>query len=337
MRFSNSMFLWLLILVPALVFFLVVAWRKRKKLMESFGSLKLMEKLTGSVSVEKKRTKQVLLVVAFFFLVLAVSGPQIGTRMVEVKRRGVDVIIAVDCSASMQAEDIKPSRIVKAKRELSTLISKLNGDRIGIIAFAGTAFLQCPLTLDYNAAKMFLDIIDVDLIPYPGTALDSAIELAIKSFSRKERKYKALILLTDGENHSKNIMESVNEAKKEGIRIFTVGIGSPEGEPIPVRDGSGNITDYKKDKKGAVVMSKLDEKTLRGIALKTGGRYYRSTRNESEIENIYDAISGMDKKQLESKLASQYEDRYQYFIFIVLVLLVIEFIITESKKEVNNA
>ncbi len=334
MRFSNSIFLLFLLAVPVLIFFFITAWKKKKKLMETFGSLELMEKLTGSVSVEKQRLKVILLVAAFFFMVLAVSGPQIGTRMVEVKRRGVDIIIAVDCSKSMQAEDIKPTRLVKAKRELSTLISKLNGDRVGIIAFAGIAFRQCPLTLDYNAAKMFLDIIDTDLIPYPGTEMDKAINLAIESFSRKERKYKALILLTDGENHSKGMMASVNEAKKEGIKIFTVGIGTPDGEPIPIHDENGNTTGYKKDKKGAVVMSRLDEKSLREIALKTGGRYFRSTPGGSEIENIYEEISGMDKKQLQSKLASQYEDRYQYFVLLVLILLIMEFLVTEYRKEV---
>jgi len=336
MRFENPVFLYLLILVPVLIFFFIYSWKKKQRRLETFGKLDLIRKLSGSVNVEKQKIKTALLVLAFFLLVLAVSGPQLGSKMVEVKRRGVDVIIAVDCSLSMQAQDFKPTRLIKAKRELTSLISRLNGDRVGIIAFAGTAFLQCPLTLDYGAARMFLDIIDVNLIPYPGTNISSAIELAIKSFSQKERKYKALVLLTDGEDHKGNLMPAVDEALKEGIRIYTVGIGSPEGEPIPVYDENGNITGYKNDKKGAVVLSKLDEKTLMEIALKTGGKYYKATPGEFEIEGIYDDISKMDKKALQSRIASQYEDRYQIFIFLVLALLTAEYFMTETRKEIER-
>ena len=335
MRFANQVYLYFLILLPVLAVFLMAAWRMKKKQIAEFGDPELMEKLTGSVSREKQKLKMVLVTIAFFFLVLALSGPQIGTKMVDIKRKGVDVIIAVDCSTSMLAQDMKPDRLTKAKMELSSIIDRMNGDRVGIIAFSGIAFLQCPLTLDYSAAKMFLNIIDCNLIPVPGTSLDSAVKLAIESFSRTERKYKALIVLTDGENHDKNLMPVVDEAKKEGLRIYTIGVGSVEGEPIPVTDESGNLAGYKKDRQGAVIMSKLDESTLREISLRTGGKYYRATPKEFEIENIYDDILKMDKKDLQSRLASQYEDRFQYFVFIVLLLAAAEFFITETKASLS--
>jgi len=333
MRFNYSGYLVLLIFVPGLVLFYIYIFKQKKRLLSKFGDFVLVQKLINPDGLRRQKIKTLLLVASLFFIVIGLSGPQIGTRMIEIKRRGIDIIIAIDCSASMLAEDIKPNRMERAKYELSSFIDRLHGDRIGIIAFAGTAFLQCPLTLDYGAAKMFLNIIDTNLIPQPGTSIGSAIKLAMKSFEHKERKYKALIILTDGEDHDKNTPDIVDEAVKEGIRIYTIGFGNPEGELIPIRDNQGNLIGYKKDKKGEPVLSKLDEMLLQKIALVTGGKYYRSTSGEIELERIYDDISGMEKKLLQSKYQSLYEDRFQYFIFIAIILLIIEFILTEIKAE----
>jgi Ca-activated chloride channel homolog len=330
MRFSNPIFLFLLILVPLMAGFYVYAFRQKRKLTDIFGNSELLGRITTPGVLKRQRLKAVLAVLALFFILLALAGPQLGTRMTEVKRRGVDVIIAIDCSRSMLAEDMKPDRMEKAKRELVSVIDKLNGDRVGIIAFAGQAFLQCPLTLDYSAAKMFLGIIDTNLIPQPGTAIGSAIRLAVKCFSQRERKYKVLILLTDGEDHDSDPEGAADEAKKEGIRIFTIGFGSPEGEIIPVKDENGNLSGYIKDKNNETVMSKLDETLLQKIALVTGGKYYLSTGGELEIDRIYDEISSMEKKELQSRLLNLYEDRFQYFLLLAIILLAAEFILTES-------
>lgn len=332
MHFAYSYSLFLLFLIPILIFFYIFIFKQKKKALACFGNPELVKNLIASTSKTKQIIKTILILVSFFLLILALAGPQIGTKLVQVKRKGLDIIIAIDTSLSMTAEDIKPNRLTKAKMELETLIDQLQGDRVGIIAFAGTAFVQCPLTLDYRAAKMFLNLINTDLIPTPGTSIGDAIRLAIKTFSQKERKYKVLILLTDGEDHRSAPFKASDEAKKEGIKIYTIGIGSPKGELIPLYDEKGEIISYKKDKKGAAIMSKLDEMLLRKIALNTGGKYYRATAGELEVEHLYKEISRLEKKELQSKFFSQYEDRFQYFLAVCLILLFIELLLPIRKK-----
>jgi len=300
--------------------------------------LALIEKLSLSYSPKKQRRKVDLMLLGVFFLLFSLARPQLGTKLTLMKREGVDIIIAMDVSLSMLAEDIKPNRLEKAKQEINGLISRMKGDRVGLVAFAGVPFVQCPLTLDYSAAKMFLDIIDVNLIPQPGTALGDAVRASIKAFNQKERKYKVLILLTDGEDHDSDPLGAAEEASKEGIRIYTIGIGSVQGEPIPIKDNRGQVTGFKKDKEGSVIVSRLDEVTLQKIALTTGGKYYHATSGEMELDKIYDEISKMEKKELEGKLLTQYEDRYQYFLLLSVVFLTIEFLLSErrSRRAVNR-
>ncbi|MEW5768545.1 MAG: VWA domain-containing protein [bacterium] len=321
--------LYLLWLIPGVIILYVSAGWRKKKLLARFAGPRLLEVLASSVSSKKQRLKAYLIVLGLSFLILALANPRFGSRMVKVKRQGVDVLIAIDTSLSMEAEDVQPNRLAKAKLELSSLIDELKGDRVGIIAFAGDAFLQCPLTLDYSAAKLFLSMADTSLIPSPGTAIGEAIRVAIKSFSERERKYKVLIILTDGEDHQSNPLEAAEEAKREGIRIYTIGIGRPQGEPIPLYDENRNLTGYKLNKQGEVVMSKLDENSLQQMAFKTSGQYYRASLGEIEVKRIVREISGMEKKELASGLYSQYEDRFQYPLFIGLILLVVEFLISE--------
>ncbi|MFH1380256.1 MAG: VWA domain-containing protein [bacterium] len=327
MRFANSWVLWFFWILPLLIFFYWVFFRWQKKALARFGVINTITRLIPSEVRERQKLKAWLMIMALACIWFAAAGPQLGARLVEVHRRGIDVLIAVDCSQSMLAEDIKPNRLARAKLALSSLIESLEGDRVGIIAFAGAAFLQCPLTLDYSAAKMFLDFLSVDLIPRPGTAMGEAIALAIKSFSRKERKYKVLVLITDGEDHKSNPLELAREASREGIKILTVGIGSTEGEPIPVRDGNNAVSGYKKDRSGNIIMSKLDETTLQKIALETGGTYFRATSGGIEIEGIIEEIARMEKKELQSRLYNQYENRYQFFLFLAVICLLIEFIL----------
>ena len=323
----------LLILLPLLLVFYWLAFRMKRKAMQRFGNLSLMEKLALSFSPKKKRWKVALLLLAIFFLLFSLARPQLGTRLTLMKREGVDIVIAMDCSFSMLAEDFKPSRLEKAKQEVNGLIARMRGDRVGLVAFAGVAFIQCPLTLDYSAAQMFLDIMDENLIPQPGTAIGDAVRTSIKAFNQKERKYKVLILLTDGEDHDSDPLGTAEEAAAEGIRIYTIGIGSVQGEPIPVRNKRGEVTGYKKDEEGNVVVSSLDETTLQKIALTTGGKYYHATSGEMELDRIYDEISRMEKKELEGKLMTQYEDRYQIFLFLSILCLAVEFLLSERRNK----
>ncbi len=328
----------LLILLPLLLAFYWLVFRMKRRAMERFGNLTLMQKLALSFSPRKQKWKVALLLLGIFFLLFSLARPQLGTRLTLMKREGVDIVIAMDCSHSMMAEDFLPSRLEKAKQEVNGLISRMRGDRVGLVAFAGVAFIQCPLTLDYSAAGMFLDIMDVNLIPQPGTAIGDAIRTSIGAFNQKERKYKVLILLTDGEDHDSDPLGAAEETAAEGIKIYTIGIGSTQGEPIPLRNKRGEVTGYKKDKEDNVVVSKLDEMTLQKIALTTGGKYYHATSGEMELDKIYGDISKMERKELEGKLLTQYEDRYQYFLFVSILLLVVEFLLSErrSKKMVER-
>jgi len=331
-RFAFQQYLYLLVLIPVLIVFFVYAQRQKQKAMAVFGSLAMMDKLSYTVSKKRQVWKRILLILAVLSLFLAMARPQFGTKLRTVKREGQDIVIAIDVSKSMLAEDIQPNRLEKAKHEVSTLIDKLEGDRVGLIAFAGRAFVQSPLTLDYGAAKMFLESMSPDLIPVPGTALGEAIQKALASFVEKERKHKVLILITDGEGHEGDPMETAKLAAREGVVIYTVGIGSIQGVPIPETDSRGNQTGFKKNRSGEVIMTRLDELTLEKIALETGGKYYRASPGEAELDKIYDDIAKMEKKALASQQFAQYEDRFQILVGIALFLLILELLLPERRK-----
>lgn len=329
LRFGNPYLLHLLWLLPILILFYVYAFKIKRRALSRFGNPELLKKLTRNTSRKRQITKIGLILLALCFIILALSRPQIGTKVETVKREGIDILVAIDVSNSMLARDIQPSRLEKAKHEVESLINRLKGDRIGLVAFAGVPFVQCPLTLDYGAANIFLDIMEPDLIPTPGTAIGSAIQKGIETFDQKERKHKVMILITDGEDHKGDALEMAKQAEKEGIKIYCVGIGSPKGEPIPASEGNSG---FKKDRQGQVVISKLDEMTLEKIALQTGGKYFRATGGESELDRIYDDISKMEKKELGSLKYSQFEDRFQYLVIIALILLSIEFGLPERVR-----
>lgn len=331
-RFGNTYYLTLYWLIPALIVFYVLVFKAKKRALQKFGNLELVQKLSQSTKRARQYLKISLLLAAIVFIILALARPQLGTRLEEVKREGVDILVAIDVSNSMLAQDVSPSRLEKAKHEVATLINRLRGDRIGLIAFSGVAFVQCPLTLDYGAAKIFLDIMDPSLIPTPGTAIGQAISKALETFDQRERKYKVLILITDGENHEGDVFNVIEEAERQGVVIYTVGIGTPQGEPIPWDEGSASGRGFKKDRQGQVVITRLDEVTLEKIALQTGGKYFRATSGEEELDQIYESIAKMEKKELGSLQFSQFEDRFQYFIALAIILLMLEFFIPERVK-----
>lgn len=333
MRFKYSFLLYLLPVILAVIFaFYYYAFKRKRSLYEEFTDLGLIDKLAPNLNQKRAYLKAAILGFVFFIFIIILARPQFGKKVIELKRRGIDLIIAVDTSLSMLAEDMKPNRLERAKMEISNLMDILLGDQIGIIVFAGEAFTQCPLTLDYDAARMFLEIIDTNSVSQSGTNLSKAISQAMDSYPKGQKKHKAMILLTDGEGHKNNPIETAEKAAKEGIKIYTIGIGTSAGEPIPLRDNEGKIIGYKKDGSGQMVMSKLDESTLQDISSKTGGKYYRSSNTGIELEKIYREISSIEKKEFEVKLGVEYEDRYQYLLIIVLFLLVMEFVMLERKE-----
>ncbi len=324
LKFQYPMLLHGLWGVILLIAFFMIVMQHKENLLKRFGHLDMIKKMMPGFSRGRVIWKAALFILAYVLLIVAMADPQIGQTIEEVKREGVDIIVALDVSLSMMAEDISPNRLEKAKYEVSKLIDILEGDRIGLVAFAGMAHVQCPLTLDYSAAKLFLRLMDVNLIPQPGTAIGDAIRESMKAFNQKERKHKVLILITDGEDHESKPIEAAEEAAAEGIKIFTIGLGSPQGVPIPMYDRYGNPAGFKKDREGNVVTTKLDVTTLQTIAFNTGGEYYISTAGETELRRIYEKINEMEKKELTSKQFSQYEDRFQIFIILALLVLIIE-------------
>jgi Ca-activated chloride channel family protein len=316
-----------------MVIFYLYAFRKRDRLLALFCGKELVGELVTDIKKGRRRVKAFLSLLAMAFGIVALTQPQWGYHWEEIKRLGVDIIVAIDVSESMLAEDVKPSRLKRAKREVFDLIEMLVGDRIGLIVFAGTSFVQCPLTLDYGACKMFLDYIDTDLIPVPGTALADAIRTATASFSRRERKSKALILITDGENHEGEPIEAAKEAKQEGIKIFPIGVGRKEGVPIPLRGGSGG---FKKDRQGDMVITHLDETTLQKIALETGGSYVSSVTGDMDLDKIYkEGIKQrIEQKQLKSTRKRRWEQRFQWFILCALLFIGLEFFVSERKTAI---
>lgn len=324
MDFSSSYLLFGLILIPVLIILFFIFWRDKMRRLEAFGDMSLLKKLIPENIWERQKIKMILRTVVLLFLIFAIAGPRFGTKLMNIKRHGIDVIIAVDTSLSMLAEDIAPSRMKNAKVSLSRLISRLDGNRIGIIAFAGQSFLQCPLTLDNTAVRMFLDEVSVGMIPQGGTDISSVINLALNTFPAKERKYKALVILTDGENHDSDPLKIADEAKKQGIVIYTIGYGTSEGEVIPIRDANGSLIDYKKDRDGKTVVTKLDDSLLKKIADITNGRYYHSDGSDVVVDRVAEEINGLETKELSSKVTNRLEERFYYFVAVALILLIIE-------------
>jgi Ca-activated chloride channel family protein len=324
-RLAHPGLLWLFWLALIALGVAIYALKRRKIERELYAGNELLSKLAPDLSPGKILLKAILLVLALVFVIFSAVDPQIGTKVEEVKRQGVDIIVAVDVSASMMAEDIKPNRLLKAKHELSGFIDRLKGDRIGIIAFAGDAFTQCPLTTDYSAAKMFTDLLDTSLIPIQGTAIAEAINRSLKSFPLESKAQKVLVIITDGEDHEAEVDKAVASAKEAGVTIFTVGMGTPSGAPVP---GPGG---YLEDRTGSVVLTKLNEGLLTDMALETGGGYFRGTTGEDELDKIYKKIFGMEKSEISAKKYTAYEDRFQYFAFVALILLLAEILISERR------
>lgn len=318
MRFGEPLYFYLIALIPLLIGFMIWAEKKRKMLSAQFVDASLLSRLISPRTVGQRRTKTKLLIWGLVFLMIALTQPRWGFQWENLKQRGVDIVVALDVSNSMRATDIKPSRLERAKHKVTDLLRMLKGDRVGLVAFAGTSFLHCPLTLDYQAAEMFLGALDTDLIPLQGTAIGHAIETSINAFSTVEKKSKAILLITDGEDHRGTILKALQLAQKEGVKIFVIGIGRNEGVPVP--DPSGG---FKRNQSGEIVLSKINEPLLEKIAVESGGTYVRSVHGDMDLRTIYlDQIQqSMEKKELKSSRRKRWTERFQWLILAGLLCL----------------
>lgn len=331
LRFEHPLYLWLLFIIPILAFGFFFMNRWQIQMLYKFVGKALIPQLAPDASLAKKIVKQTVLLLALGCLILTVANPQVGTRLEEVKREGIDLFVAMDVSLSMKAEDIRPNRLEKAKRDVSELLQKLSGDRVGMIVFAGDAFVQFPLTTDYAAADLFLSAIDVDAVPIPGTMIGSAIDVALKSFTKDMPTQKAIVIVSDGENTEGDVLGAVEDAKKAGVRIYSVGMGTPEGGPIPMYDKNGNRLDYKRDGAGSIVLTKLDETMLQQIAASTGGTYHRATSGGNEIEDIFKELGSLEKVEFGTKQVTEFETRFQYPLTFAILFLMLEVMLSEHR------
>lgn len=320
MHFSDPSWLWLLWLLPLLGLLSGIAGARRRVAMNAFAEERFVKWLLPSRSTSRQVVRGLLLVGALGCLVAALAGPRWGFEWEEVERRGVDIVVALDLSRSMLAEDIAPNRLTAAKRELTDLVELLEGDRLGLVVFAGTAFTQVPLTLDYGTFGAFLDQLDPNWVPVGGTDLGAAVDQAVDTFVARDRSSRAVILITDGEDHGGQLRAAAERAKSEGVHVFVVGIGKPEGVPVP--DGVGGFI---KDK-GKVVLSKLDEPALKELALTTGGSYARSVQGMADLESIYrdDIKASLEARALSSSRQKRWEERFQWMLLPSLFLLLLE-------------
>jgi Ca-activated chloride channel family protein len=331
-RFAHPDYLYALYAIPALAVLFWYLLIREKKLLGAFAEKKLLAILIPLYSRPKTILKYIIILLAVSLLILSAADPQVGTRVQEVKQTGIDVYICLDVSLSMKAEDIKPSRLEKAKYQISNLIRKLGGDRIGLVIFAGEAYVQFPLTTDYSAASLFLNAVDVSSVPQPGTAIASAITLAMNSFDYRTPTQKVIVLITDGEDHEGDIDKAESEAVSKNIKIYSIGLGSPEGAPIPVFNPQGQQVDFKKDNQGTTVITKLDEGILKQIAAQGNGKFYRGTNYEDYLDKIYNDLSSLEKSEFGVKKVTDYEDRFYYFLAPAIILLLIEFFMNERKS-----
>ncbi len=331
-RLAHKEFLWLYALIPVfiLIFILMMYWKKSA--LKKFGEVSLIAGLFPDSSVSKPYIKFVILVLAYIFLVFGICGPQIGTKLEEVKRKGVDLVIALDVSNSMNAEDIKPTRLERSKQAIYRLIDRLQGDRIGLIVFAGKAYVQLPITTDYGAAKLFLQSINSSVVPTQGTAIGSAISLAVDAIGDSAKKNTAIVVITDGENHEDDAIEEAANAAENGIIVHTIGMGSPGGAPIPVYH-KGTRVGFMQDEGGSTVVTKLDAESLQKIADAGKGKFVRATNNDDGLEIIMKEINSMEKKEFGTKMFTDYDDQFQYFAGAALLLLLLEFLLSEKKSK----
>ena len=325
--------LWTLLAVPLVVgLFAWAAWQRREAL-RRFGDAGLVERLAAAVSPRRRRWKAAFVALGVLLVALALAGPRFGTTLREIEREGVDLVIALDVSLSMQAEDVAPSRLERAKNEIKGLLGELRGDRVGLVLFAGDAFIQCPLTVDYSAVRLFLDVAEPSLIPTPGTDFGAAVRAAVEAFdvqgTEAAERTRALLIVSDGENHIAEAEAVAEEARRAGVVVFAAGVGETEGAPIPITQGAGRTT-YKRDRDGRVVATRLEEAALRSLA--ENGAYYRVARTSSSLPDLVGDLGRLERTAFGTETFEEYEERYQWPLALALLLLGAERLVSHRRR-----
>ena len=329
-QLEEKIWFWGLAIIPIILLLFLALHFWRYKTQKKFAEASLLKRLSPNRSVFKSVLKALVLSLAFLCLIIALVNPKIGTKLETVKREGVDIVFAVDVSKSMLAEDIAPNRLEKSKQLVTQIINNLASDRVGIIAYAGKAFPQLPITTDYASAKMFLQSMNTDMLSSQGTAIDEAIKLARTYFDDEEQTNRVLIIISDGEDHSEVAATVAEEASEEGIRIFTIGVGDVKGGPIPEKR-NGIVLNYKKDNQGETVITKLNEETLQNIAAEANGAYINGKNTNDVVENIREILNAMDKTEFEAKEFADFKDQFQWFLGFGIFLLLIDVFLLERK------
>lgn len=329
-QLEEKIWFWALLIIPVIILFFVVLQIWKHKTQRKFADKALLKKLSPNTSLFKSILKICILSLAFLCFVLALVNPKIGTKLETVKREGVDIVFAVDVSKSMLAEDVAPNRIEKSKQLVTQIINNLASDRVGIIAYAGRAFPQLPITTDYASAKMFLQGMNTDMLSSQGTAISEAIKLATTYFDDEDQTNRVLIIISDGEDHTEEAADVAELASEEGIRIFTIGVGDIKGGPIPIKR-NGIVLNYKKDKEGETVITRLDEETLKSIAEEANGAYINGKNTKDVVENIKEVLTKMDKTEFEAKQFADFKDQFQWFLGFGIFFLLLDVFLLERK------
>ena len=333
MRFAEPNFLWALFSLPLFLLLFVYAYHRRKKLAARFASSSMFPKIATSLSPFRRAIKASLLLLGIAFLILALARPQWGRQMEHIERKGLDIVLLQDISLSMLAEDVKPNRLVRSRHEISAFLDTLSGDRVGLVAFSGEAQTMVPLTLDYGTVQLVLRDLEPGWL-MPGTDLSAAIDKGLQMFRRSKvpSKYAVMVLMSDGEEQDAKAVEKAKEAAEAGIRIYTVGIGSKEGVPIPEPSKNGEVA-YHKDRFGNIVTTHLEESTLQEIANITGARYFYASPGEFQLQKVLSEIQNMEKRDTSSDQVENYQDRYQIFLAIAALLFLMEALLSERGKK----
>ncbi len=327
-RFANTYMFYLLALIPVLVLLFIAMRARKKKLLERFGNPELLAGLAPEASRRRVRNKFILLLCALALLILAGARPQFGSKLKEVEREGIEMMLAVDVSNSMLAQDFEPNRLERTKYAILRMLEEVKGDHVGLVAFAGDAYVQLPVTSDYATARNFVANLSPNMVSRQGTAIGAAIDLASASFSPGSEGSRVLVVISDGENHEDDAIAAAQRAAQMGMRIFTIGIGTPEGAPIQVGD------DFIKDEKGEIVVSKLDEATLQQIAMEGGGAYIRANNKSIGLEEIVQEINRTEKQRLKATVFEEYNEQYSYLLWAALALMVVEFLMLARKNKI---
>ena len=329
-QLEEKIWFWVLGIIPVIILFFLVLQFWKHRTQRKFADKQLLKRLSPNASLFKSVLKIIVLCLAFACLAIALVNPKIGTKLETIKREGVDIVFAVDVSKSMLAEDIAPNRLEKAKQLVTQIINNLASDRVGIIAYAGKAFPQLPITTDYASAKMFLQSMNTDMLSSQGTAINEAIKLATTYYDDEEQTNRVLIIISDGEDHSKEATAVAEEANEAGIRIFTIGVGEVQGGPIPEKR-NGIVINYKKDNQGETVITRLDEETLKNIAAEANGIYINGKNTSDVVKTIGDLLNAMDKKEFETKEFSEFKDQFQWFLGFAIFFLLLDIFLLERK------